>query len=395
MMHQNHTVDRFYSLDALRGLAALSVVFWHWKHFFYVGTHLGTFNANRLPLFQSASLMYTKTWLAVDLFFCLSGFIFYAFYSQRISTGALTFGRFAALRLSRLYPLHFATLMLVAAGQAYAYHCSGHFVVYPHNDAKHFILNLFFASSWGAESGYSYNGPVWSVSIEILLYSIFFFLSRHAPIRAQVLVPLSISGFIVWQPIYEPIGRGVGSFFLGGCVCLAYRAIADSPRERTLTRVAAVMAVVGWVATLALHGGESMKELLLSGGRFRWAMTKAMNMWPIGVLFPLTILALALNEAKCRGVARKLSLLGDISYSSYLLHFPLQIAFLGAVVHLGMDVSVFYSPWALILFFAVLLPACFLVFRWFEMPVQSHLRRLLPKLDVQPPKGPKVSPDQD
>ena len=33
----NHGVsrlERVYSLDALRGLAALSLVFWHWQHFF-------------------------------------------------------------------------------------------------------------------------------------------------------------------------------------------------------------------------------------------------------------------------------------------------------------------------------------------------------------------------
>ncbi|MDF7795325.1 hypothetical protein [Pseudomonas syringae] len=31
---------RLYTLDVLRGVAALSVVFWHWQHFFYVDNKL-------------------------------------------------------------------------------------------------------------------------------------------------------------------------------------------------------------------------------------------------------------------------------------------------------------------------------------------------------------------
>jgi uncharacterized membrane protein len=27
--------ERLHTLDTLRGIAALSVVFWHWQHFFY------------------------------------------------------------------------------------------------------------------------------------------------------------------------------------------------------------------------------------------------------------------------------------------------------------------------------------------------------------------------
>ena len=74
-----------YSLDALRGLAALSVVFWHWKHFFFSGTQQIAFAPEAQPLYAIFRPLYTEGHRAVDLFFCLSGFIFFRLYSERIA----------------------------------------------------------------------------------------------------------------------------------------------------------------------------------------------------------------------------------------------------------------------------------------------------------------------
>ena len=147
-MNRHHkTAERFYSLDALRGIAALSVVFWHWPHFF-IGTNHGTYDPTRLPLHEWTSLLYTKGYLAVDLFFSLSGFIFYWLYSRRVAEREISAGKFGLLRFSRLYPLHFATLLFVAIGQALLMQARGNYFVYPGNDIYHFVLNLFLASSW-------------------------------------------------------------------------------------------------------------------------------------------------------------------------------------------------------------------------------------------------------
>ena len=33
-----------------------------------------------------------------------------------------------------------------------------------------------FISSWGFENGHSFNAPIWSVSVEVAIYILFFFL---------------------------------------------------------------------------------------------------------------------------------------------------------------------------------------------------------------------------
>ena len=91
-------VGRLLALDGLRGLAALLVVFYHigWPN------HLTNSNFVR------------NGYLAVDLFFILSGFVIFQNYADRI--GSMKDARdFMCLRFFRIYPLHFVTLALLAS----------------------------------------------------------------------------------------------------------------------------------------------------------------------------------------------------------------------------------------------------------------------------------------
>src|SRR5204863_1842819 len=87
--------ERFHSLDVLRGLAALSVVFWHWQHFFQGGRSVPL---ERMPLLDGFFPLYAKGWLAVELFFSLSGFVFFWLYSRPIAERAVSGTEFFILR---------------------------------------------------------------------------------------------------------------------------------------------------------------------------------------------------------------------------------------------------------------------------------------------------------
>ena len=84
---------RLQGLDATRGFAALAVMLFHY-----------------LPLNGDARWL-PNGYLAVDLFFCLSGFVLSLSYTQRIRDG-LGFKPFLIERLIRLHPLYVAGLLL-------------------------------------------------------------------------------------------------------------------------------------------------------------------------------------------------------------------------------------------------------------------------------------------
>ena len=355
---------RLHSLDALRGVAALAVVFWHWQHFFFSGTAPPAGVNREAPFYEVFKILYQHGLLGVYLFFSLSGFIFYWLYAETVSARRLSAGEFFVLRFSRLYPLHLVTLLLVAIGQAVYAGTNGGSFVFAHNDARHFVLNLLFATTMGLERGLSYNGPAWSVSTEVVLYAVFFVFCWLRLTRAPFLLACSFAGFFVLMDYNLLLGSGIGSFFLGGVVHAAFAAIAGGRNSRWITRLVAGAAVALWGATIAsVYTGISLLPPSIRG------------YFPVLVLFPMTILALALVEQGGASFAKALSPLGDISYSSYLLHFPLQLAFFLAAQALGLGADFFRTGVSLMLFFAALLLLSFASFRYLEVPAQRYLRQ--------------------
>src|SRR5882672_6997435 len=106
MQPNSQIPGHLHSLDALRGIAALAVVAFHYSNFFTVGNALpASFNVSDQPFYGMVPLIYKSGWLAVDLFFTLSGFVFFWLYSARVSDRSVSAGKFFLLRFSRLYPL--------------------------------------------------------------------------------------------------------------------------------------------------------------------------------------------------------------------------------------------------------------------------------------------------
>jgi peptidoglycan/LPS O-acetylase OafA/YrhL len=81
--------NRFLFLDGLRGIAALAVMFLH------LNGEFGLFNFMQ------------HGYLAVDFFFCLSGFVIAHAYRRKLES-TMSLSVFARLRFARLYPMAFA-----------------------------------------------------------------------------------------------------------------------------------------------------------------------------------------------------------------------------------------------------------------------------------------------
>jgi peptidoglycan/LPS O-acetylase OafA/YrhL len=357
---------RYESLDVARGLAALVVVLSHWNVFYYrpgdalVDMNAIT-NAITLPFGRISWFFCEKGYLAVDLFFCLSGFIFFHLYRASIKSGRVSAGQFAVLRFSRLYPLHVATLFMVCVMEAVYFNRYGVFLAKIPADVPHFILQLGFVSNWWPGSLLTFNGPIWSVSIEVLLYILFFIAAQNFALRIETVAAASVAGFILLI-FDDDLGRGVSMFYMGGLACYLVEAIANGKVPRSLIVAIAVVAV----AALVILKGSGAR------GYAGWFL--------MVFAFPGLIVTLACAEGRIERWVHPFRWLGNVSYSTYLLHFPLifLIMLLG-IAHPS-------SRWFFLAFMIVLISISLASFRWFEFPAQQYLRsKLLSKRNAREP----------
>jgi len=362
--------SHFRSLDVLRGLASLAIVVFHYAGFMSVGdVTLSGVERSRLPFNPYLFGLYEQGWQAVTIFFTLSGFIFFWLYAMPVAERKISASEFFLLRFSRLYPLHFATLLAVA-GLQWLYgnaHPELPYFVCSVNDLYHFALQLFLASNWLPSSGFSFNFPIWSVSIEVLLYAVFFVFCRLQKPRPWTMTVLVVAGWWLLYRFNVDLGTGLGSFFAGGLVYMAYRRLqANALQTRWLIALVGLTVLI-WI--VGLYGIASSWDFLPDA----WA--NRTRYFPMALMFPSLILSLAMLERNFR-FPPGLAWLGDISYSTYLLHFPLQIAFVLVVDAVGLSRGVFYSSSLFVLYFATLILLGLASFHWLERPLQRQLRKL-------------------
>ena len=161
--------ERLAGLELLRFISAFSVLVWHYQHFSIIGLNLVDFDRVSQSFYQILRIFYDFGYFGVQVFWCISGFIFFIKYGHAIRVGAVDARSFLIARFSRLYQLHFTTLIITLILQ-YGYTKFGNdYFVYGENDGRHFLLQILLASEWGFEAGRSFNGPIWSVSVEVLV----------------------------------------------------------------------------------------------------------------------------------------------------------------------------------------------------------------------------------
>jgi len=370
MSSSQSSPERFYSLDILRGIAALCVVFWHYQHFFFVGDSFPrNYNPIALPFYDILCFFFTYGSIAVNFFFSLSGFIFYWLYSKPVSERTISAKEFFVRRFSRIYPLHLLTLLWVSLGQFAYHHFSKAYFIYQNNDPYHFVLSLFLATGWAPVKGESFNGPSWSISVEEFMYLLFFLFCRVLPVNMPITLGMVFYGFFLASQTLPLVGEGITSFFIGGCVYLVYKWLVERRQSKLICRILFSFTLLSWLFT----------AWALKANYYKLFFHSFFN-YMILFLIPLTILGFALMEKERGSFGKRFAILGDISYSSYLLHFPLELTIATILVVLGHGSesygrSWFYSPFAFIGFIALVSFAGLASYRYFERPVQRVIRK--------------------
>jgi peptidoglycan/LPS O-acetylase OafA/YrhL len=154
--------NKLIGLELLRFASALAVLFFHYRHFAEMAG-MPDVGRSAVPFYALLWPLYEYGQFGVQVFWGISGYIFFWKYGVAIRSGAVSRASFFWLRFSRLYPLHFVTLFAVLGLQAIHRQLSGADFIFPSSDPGLFVRQLFLATDWTQLGRFSYKGPVWSI----------------------------------------------------------------------------------------------------------------------------------------------------------------------------------------------------------------------------------------
>jgi peptidoglycan/LPS O-acetylase OafA/YrhL len=301
--------DRLFTLDAMRGVAAILVVLFHMTEYGFLGVPNGG--------------------LAVDFFFALSGVVIALTYEKRLRSGTSA-KQFLIQRTIRLYPMYgvgFLIGVAKAAGQI-VFGAAG--ALSPPQFAVAFCTGLFLLPSPLSNNEiFPLNVPAWSLCLELLANVAFaFLLFRMSNRKLGALVALlavAYAGFAVahgsttlgftWATLPGGIirtifGFGLGVFFARLNLCKP----VSSGLSFTIP-IVALCALLCWPKSAHFELPFDLVAVF---------MACPFLLWLGGRLAPPRAL-----EGACE-------VLGLISYPLYAIHFPALsiIAFIAGKLHI-------------------------------------------------------------
>lgn len=280
-------------LTCLRGAAAL------WVYAYHVNLQLGGGGWGLLR----------RGYLGVDAFFMLSGLVL-AYAHPRLAVRGAALLRFWGRRLARLYPVHLATLGLLAAAVGLAWACD-----VPIRDAGRFgigelLRSLLLLHGWGLSGRWAWNYPSWSISTEWAGYLAFPWLwlavRRLPPAAAAVLPAAALLALLA-------VGAGPVGLNLTYQGAL-FRFVPEFVAGLALARLAAPLA--------ALIGGGAAGGAALAIAAAAWLLAVAVLPDALVVAALWCVLAALAAGALCG--ARRLDRLpglrafGVLSYAFYM-----------------------------------------------------------------------------
>jgi len=292
------TKQHFEILDGLRGIAALAVVVFHFMEVAY-----SDYSKNFIG----------HGFLAVDFFFCLSGFVIGYAYDDRI--GKMGAAAFFKSRIIRLHPLViFGSVLglltflfdpfgghpeLLGAGKTIVIFLSSILLIpYPAMTTRYF--NLF-----------SFNAPAWSLFWEYVANILYAFILYKISRRYLLLLTLLSAAALcfVGYRAGNLMGGWGGDSFWDGAVRISFSFLAGLLVYRSNWIIKTKLGFVGLAVLLAL-------SFIMPFSKWNW-LTE-----PLVILFyfPLLI-ALGAGATLKPGFKKLCVFSGKISYPLYMTHY--------------------------------------------------------------------------
>jgi len=356
-------LSKLQSVELIRFLAAFSIVLHHYGLYFF-------FNSpDDLPLSPVLVVFSNYGSYAVNWFWVLSGYVFFFNYRSALTSKTVTGFEFFSNRFARLYPLHLATLLAVSLllllydglfGSEYPLFTTG--VTF-----GTFVSHLFMASNW-ASSEFTLNGPVWSVSVEVLVYFLFYVLTKYGDI-AGIAKVLSIAATCFGVSYYFAAQQESGPpFWIAECATCFYLggAVYEVRKHYALDIFEGARQVLFWTVLAVI--------LFV----FCWFLPT----YALAFCLPTSAILFIVSSdviEKSRFVA-KMARAGNWTYSSYLLHFPIALLIVIGVRLAGFDIlTIAKQPAFLIIYCVSVFALADFCYTFFEAPACRALRLIAKK----------------
>lgn len=342
-------------LDSVRAMGAIAVFLGHARGLFLV-------DGAEASLGPAGKALYYLTGFghqSVVVFFVLSGFLVGGSALRADANGRFSLHRYAVARASRMYavvvPALMATALLDSVGAAwggpncfYAGQFWGAHLATDYSQSRNFTLaafvgNLFFLQTIAVPT-FGSNHPLWSLANEALYYAIFpaVLLFRSGAVRAALCGAIACvlaealgasfgDGFLFWT-------TGAGVAWLGTRFC----------RE------------TAWFAPWMGFPGLLLLCVALHATRVGWIGDRVGDMF-VAAAFLVSLAGVVWNQSGS-GVVR-LSLpgavartLADMSFSLYVMHFPVLVLISALTLQAGRlvpTVASLAARWLCVLFVGV------------------------------------------
>ena len=372
MTTDNKPKARYELLDGLRGVAALMVIFYH------IGECFAT---------SPQDQWLNHSYLAVDFFFVLSGFVIGYAYDGRWSQG-MTAGKFLTRRIIRLHPMVVAAVLLGVIS----------FIVQGCEKwdgtsvsvtavVLSLVLGLFMIPSLpgtlpevrGNGEMFPLNGPSWSLFFEYI-GSIFYALFLHRMPTKWLRVFVVLSGVALAA---VALGNGSGYYHLGvgwtaadggfwmGLVRMTFSFSVGLLLSRDFKPVKirgafwiCTALIVGLLAVPYVGGTE---RPMLANGVYDAVCTL--------FVFPAIVYLAASGRTTDRHSARTCEFLGVISYPMYVIQYPFMYLLYAWAWKHGYDESQAWPVAAAIVVTVIVL--AWLFARYYDAPVRKWLTGLV------------------
>ncbi|WP_434663433.1 acyltransferase [Paraburkholderia sp. A3BS-1L] len=363
--NEKNVMTRLPELDALRGLAAMSVVIFHSKN----------------NLYPNAS-WWSWGYLCVDLFFIISGVVLTITYENRILTRETGFARFLRARFARMAPMHWAVLLATAGCYFYILDFSVHArAIFPWDATLYgFVLSALFLQGVGLIQHHTWNAIAWSISAEMIVNVLWFSLLRSGKSSTRVIAGIVAVSTVVlfegwgksheyridtyYDVIYSFLSTGILRCIIGFCIgILIARHLINGSKIRDLGLLVAnilSVSVIGAMTVLICYHDDP-------------AFSAIDYVAIIFILPSLVISCLARRSLIHRILQlRVLMWLGTRSYSLYILH-GLVILMTPFVLY-WFGITRISSPWLGVIDIGAALVLSEITYRTIEMPFRSLFR---------------------